>query len=39
MFRTIIVGTVLVQGKLIRTLSNGKIAILVGDEIRVGTPV
>ena len=36
MFKTIMIGSVLLQGKLIRTLSNGKIAILVGEEIRVG---
>ncbi len=40
MLKTIITGSrVLVQGVLVKTLNNGKIAVRIGDRIYVGSPV
>jgi hypothetical protein len=40
MLKTIITGSrVLVQGVLVRTLANGKVAVRIGDKIYVGAPV
>lgn len=40
MLKTIITGSrVLVQGILVKTLNNGKVAVRIGDRIYVGSPV
>jgi hypothetical protein len=40
MLKTIITGSrVLVQGILVRTMDNGKMAVRIGDRIYVGLPV
>lgn len=40
MLRTVVLGScVFVQGVFVRSLSNGKIAVRVGDQIFEGRPV
>jgi hypothetical protein len=40
MLKTIITGSrVLVQGILVRTMENGKVAVRIGQRVYVGTPV